>query len=164
MSRAQGAGRAHRRPRGKGDGLAQARWPLSQSLREGDETARSGNGFAFRDEAFRGGKIVVRGKSKYQPKTVWGPNRTPCDPGDIEGGDHVVAELTVYWFDQQSIGVGIGLNALWLIRKGEHKIERGGRTGTSFESFDTTGIQFDVPAAAPAEDDENDGDSFFKAS
>ena len=114
-------------------------------IRSGDEPAQRGDGYAFRNEAFRG-KAFVRGKTKFQPTVVWGPDQTPIDPSEVHGGDTVVVELSAYAYDNQSRGVALSLGKIWLIARGTNRIERGASGGAALSGYDRSKLRFDVPS------------------
>ena len=102
--------------------------------------------FAFKS-AFvheREGAIVFRAKSGYAPKTVCGRDRLTCDPADIRGGDECVVEITGYSYKNQSSGVALSLNGVWLINQGNGELERGG-SGNAFANFDASKLKFRTP-------------------
>lgn len=88
--------------------------------------------------------IVLRAKSGFQPKTIFGPNQTPCDAADIRGGDECVIEVSAYSYKNQSTGVAFSLNGIWKINAGNGELERGG-SGGAFSGFDSSKLNFRAP-------------------
>jgi hypothetical protein len=118
-------------------------------LRSSDEKNRAGE-YVFKHPFFRSGDFwVVRLKTGFQPNVVWGPNETPCEPGDANGGDTVIIEVGAYAYSNQSSGVALSLGRTWIIEKGQHKIERG--TGSSnVRRIDRSGLRFTNTSAEEA--------------
>lgn len=111
-------------------------------LRRADERAPNGE-FAFKHPAFRVPQaMVIRAKSAYQPRCVWGPNESPIEPSEINGGDHVVVEIGSYGYNNQSRGVGLSLGRIWLLRKGDVRIERGANASAAVRRIDRSRLQF----------------------
>lgn len=111
-------------------------------LRDSNEKNHAGE-FAFKHPAFRvPGGLVVRAKTSYQPKCVWGPSEEEIDPSQINGGDTVVVQVAAYGYNNQSKGVGISLGRIWLTGKGETKIERGSGAGANVRRIDRSRLQF----------------------
>jgi hypothetical protein len=116
-------------------------------IRDGDEVKPNG-GYVFQHEAFRGNKTVLRAKTQFAPRPIWGAKKAPCDPGEIEGGDECIVAFGAYYFSKGAQGIGLSLNGIWLIKKGVTKIERGG--SANFSDFDTSGIEFMDEASVEA--------------
>lgn len=111
-------------------------------LRRADERAPNGD-FAFRHPAFRIPEaMVIRAKSGYRPNCVWGPQEAPIEPSEIHGGDHVVVEIAAYGYNNQSRGVGLSLGRIWLIRRGDIRIERGANAAASVRRLDRSRLHF----------------------
>jgi hypothetical protein len=111
-------------------------------LRRADERAPNGE-YAFKHPAFRVPQaMVIRAKTGYQPKCVWGPAETPTEASEIRGGDHVVVEIGCYGYNNQSRGVGLSLGRIWLIRKGDVRIERGANASAAVRRIDRSRLQF----------------------
>ena len=111
-------------------------------LRSADERSPSGE-FAFKHPAFRvPGAMVIRAKSGYQPQCVWGPNETSIDASEIHGGDRVVLQLSGYGYSNQSTGIGLSLGRIWLLEKGETKIERGSGATANVQRIDRSRLRF----------------------
>ncbi|MDC0572940.1 DUF2815 family protein [Luminiphilus sp.] len=102
--------------------------------------------FAFKSPFInqKEGAIVLRAKSGFQPKTIFGPNQTPCDAADISGGDECVIEIAGYSYKNQSTGVAFSLNGVWKINAGNGVLERGG-SGGAFSGFDASKLKFRGP-------------------
>jgi hypothetical protein len=112
-------------------------------LRSVDERTPAGE-LAFKHPVFRvPNGMVVRVKTGYQPTCVWGPQETPIEPGEIRGGDHVVVEVAAYGYANQSSGVGLSLNRVWLIRKGEVAVERGSSAAANVRRLNRSNLRFD---------------------
>jgi hypothetical protein len=111
-------------------------------LRDANEKNHAGE-FAFKHPSFRvPGGMVIRAKTAYQPTCVWGPNETEIDPSEISGGDQVVVQISAYGYSNQSQGVGLSLGRIWLIKKGETKIERGSGAGANVQRIDRSRLRF----------------------
>jgi hypothetical protein len=111
-------------------------------LRDCNERTPSGE-LAFKHPIFRTeGGIVLRAKTSYQPQCVWGPNETEISPSEIHGGDHVVVQLSTYGYANQSSGVAFSLGRIWLIKKGETRVERGAGGSTNVRRIDRSKIRF----------------------
>lgn len=111
-------------------------------LRDANEKNRAGE-FAFKHPSFRvPGGMVVRAKTAFQPQCVWGPNETEIDPSEINGGDQVVVQISAYGYSNQSQGVGLSLGRVWLVKKGETKIERGSGAGANVQRIDRSRLRF----------------------
>jgi hypothetical protein len=111
-------------------------------IRKADEKNHAGE-FAFKHPSFRvPGGIVIRAKTAYQPQCVWGPNEVDIDPSEINGGDQVVVQISAYGYSNQSQGVGLSLGRIWLIKKGEVKIERGSGAGANVQRIDRSRLRF----------------------
>lgn len=123
-------------------------------IRSGDEPAASGDGLAFKNDAFRK-MIVIRAKTQFAPACFVGPDREPCDASEIRGGDQVAVEITAYGFNNQSSGVAFSMGAIWKIADGEVRIERGaGGGGGGFAKLDTSKLNFKIAAGAKASNDD----------
>ena len=120
-------------------------------LRDANERTPSGE-MAFKHPAFRvEDGMVFRAKTGYQPECVWGPNETPIDPSEIHGGDQVVVQVSAYGYSNQSSGVALSLNRVWLIEKGVIRIERGTGAGANVRRIDRSRLRFgDVVSAEEA--------------
>jgi len=117
-------------------------------LRDSNERTPSGE-YAFKHPKFREkGGMVFRAKTAYQPNCIWGPNETPIDPSEINGGDEVVVEIGSYGYSNQSSGVALSLGRIWLIRKGTEKIERGSGSAANVRRIDRSRLRFSDDAAA----------------
>ena len=113
-------------------------------LRDSNEKNHAGE-FAFKHPSFRvPGGMVIRAKTAYQPQCVWGPNETDIDASEINGGDTVVVQISAYGYSNQSQGVGLSLGRIWLIEKGETKIERGSGAGANVKRIDRSRLRFSV--------------------
>ncbi len=110
-------------------------------IRDADERKPNGE-LVFKHAGFRGDNVVVRLKSGFAPKCFYGANKTPCDPGEIKGGDECLVGIQAFHFNNQSAGVALSLSAILLIGKTEHVIEKGQGGGTSFDSLDLSGVKF----------------------
>lgn len=88
-------------------------------------------------------KFVFNAKTGFQPKCFATSRRIPCDPADIIGGDHCILEVSAYCYNNQQKGVGISLNSIWRIRKGEKAIVKGGAAGRTFDKVDVSKLSFD---------------------
>ncbi len=111
-------------------------------LRDSNEKNHAGE-FAFKHPAFRvPGGMVVRAKTAYQPKCVAGEQEEEIDPSEINGGDQVVVQLSAYGYSNQSQGVGLSLGRIWLVKKGETKIERGSGAGANVQRIDRSRLRF----------------------
>lgn len=111
-------------------------------LRDSNEKNHAGE-YAFKHPAFRvPGGMVIRAKTSFQPKCVWGPSEEEIDPSQINGGDRVVVEISAYGYSNQSQGVGLSLGRIWLIGKGDTKIERGSGAGANVRRIDRSRLQF----------------------
>ncbi len=111
-------------------------------LRDSNERTPSGE-YAFKHPAFRvEGGLVFRAKTGYQPECVWGPNETLIDPSEIHGGDQVVMQVSAYGYSNQSAGVALSLNRVWLISKGATRIERGTGAGANVRRIDRSRLRF----------------------
>lgn len=119
-------------------------------LRDSNERNHAGE-FAFKHPAFRvSGGMVLRAKTGYPPVCVWGPNETEIASTEINGGDEVVVELTAYGFANQSQGVGLSLGRVWLVKKGDTKIERGSGATANVRRIDRSRLRFNDGAAEAA--------------
>ena len=111
-------------------------------LRDSNEKNHAGE-YAFKHPAFRvKGGMVVRAKTGFQPECVWGPSESPVDPAEITGGDLVVVQIGAYGYSNQSQGVALSLGRVWLIEKGQTKIERGVGTGANVKRIDRSRLRF----------------------
>jgi len=111
-------------------------------LRDANEKNHAGE-FAFKHPSFRvKDGMVVRAKTAYQPQCVWGPNETEIDPSEIHGGDTVVVQISAYGYSNQSQGVGLSLGRIWLVEKGETRIERGSGAGANVKRIDRSRLRF----------------------
>ncbi len=111
-------------------------------LRDANEKNHAGE-FSFKHPSFRvPGGMVIRAKTAYQPTCVWGPNETEIDPSEINGGDQVVVQISAYGYSNQSQGVGLSLGRIWLVKKGETKIERGSGAGANVQRIDRSRLRF----------------------
>lgn len=111
-------------------------------LRDCNERIPSGE-YAFKHPIFRTpGGVVLRAKTSFQPQCVWGPNETEISPSEIHGGDHVIVTLSTYGYQNQSAGVAFSLGRIWLIAKGETKVERGSGAGANVRRIDRSKIRF----------------------
>jgi hypothetical protein len=121
-------------------------------LRSADERAVSGEP-AFKNPVFRvENGMVIRVKTGFQPTCVWGPQQTPIEPDQIRGGDHVVIETAAYGYNNQSSGVGLSLNRVWLVRKGEMSVERGSSASANVRRLDRSNLRFgDMPGHGESE-------------
>jgi hypothetical protein len=114
-------------------------------LRDCDEKTPSGE-YAFKHPIFRTpGGIVLRAKTSYQPQCVWGPNEVEISPSEIHGGDEVIVTLSTYAYNNQSAGVAFSLGRIWLISKGEVRVERGSGAGANVRRIDRSRIRFTDP-------------------
>ena len=119
-------------------------------LRDANERKPSGE-YAFRHPAFRvDNGLVFRAKTGYQPACVWGPNETPIDAGEIQGGDEVLVQVSGYAYSNQSRGVGLSMGRVWLLRKGDVRIERGTGSQAAVRRIDRSRLQFGDAAPASA--------------
>jgi hypothetical protein len=119
-------------------------------LRDANERKPSGE-YAFRHPAFRvNDGIVFRAKTAYQPACVWGPNEVPIDAGEIQGGDEVLVQISGYGYANQSRGVGLSMGRVWLVRKGDVRIERGTGSQAAVRRIDRSRLQFGEGAPASA--------------
>ncbi len=119
-------------------------------LRDANEKNRTGE-YAFKHPSFRvDGGMVVRVKTAYQPQCVWGPNETVIEPSEIHGGDKVAVQISAYGYSNQSQGVGLSLGRIWLIEKGETKIERGSGAGANVKRIDRSRLRFNDGAGQAA--------------
>lgn len=119
-------------------------------LRDANERKPSGE-YAFRHPAFRvNNGLVFRAKTAYQPDCVWGPNEVPIEAGEIQGGDEVLVQISGYAYANQSRGVGLSMGRLWLLRKGEVRIERGTGSQAAVRRIDRSRLQFGDAAPASA--------------
>jgi hypothetical protein len=117
-------------------------------LRDSNERTPSGE-YAFKHPKFRvEGGLVFRAKTAYQPECVWGPNETPIEPAEITGGDEVVVQVSAYGYANQSSGVALSLGRVWLIRKGDEKIERGTGSAANVRRLDRSRLRFSEDGAA----------------
>ena len=115
--------------------------------RDANEADRANN-YSFKHPIFREGGMILRAKTKFEVSAVWGPNETEIDVSEITGGDEVVATINLYGYNNQSTGVGVGLNKLWLISKGKVKVERGsGGSGANVVRIDRSKLKFGGDAA-----------------
>jgi hypothetical protein len=111
-------------------------------LRDANEKNHAGE-YAFKHPSFRvAGGMVVRAKTAYQPQCVWGPEETEIDASEIHGGDKVAVQISAYGYSNQSQGVGLSLGRIWLIKKGETKIERGSGAGANIKRIDRSRLRF----------------------
>ena len=111
-------------------------------LRDANEKNHAGE-FAFKHPAFRvPGGMVIRAKTAYQPQCVWGPNEVDIEPSEINGGDQVVVQISAYGYSNQSQGVGLSLGRIWLIKKGDVRIERGSGAGANVQRIDRSRLRF----------------------
>lgn len=100
-------------------------------LRESNEKNHAGE-YAFKHPAFRVAEgMVVRAKTSYMPRCVAGEDEVEIDPSEISGGDLVVVQISAYGYSNQSQGVALSLGRVWLIEKGQTKIERGSGAGAA---------------------------------
>jgi hypothetical protein len=119
-------------------------------LRDCNEKTPSGE-YAFKHPIFRTpGGIVLRAKTSYQPQCVWGPNETEISPSEINGGDEVIVTLSTYGYNNQSAGVAFSLGRIWLISKGEVRVERGSGAGANVRRIDRSKIRFTNPQTGEA--------------
>lgn len=88
-------------------------------------------------------KFVFNAKTGFEPKCFATSRKIECDPSEIIGGDHCILEVTAYCYNNQSKGVGISLNSIWRIRKGETPIVKGGAAGRTFDNIDVSKLSFD---------------------
>ena len=99
--------------------------------------------FAFKHPAFRvPGGMVIRAKTGFVPECVWGPNETPIGAEEITGGDTVVVQISAYGYANQSQGVALSLGRVWLIEKGQTRIERGTGAGVNVKRIDRSRLRF----------------------
>lgn len=111
-------------------------------LRDANERNHAGE-YAFKHPAFRvPGALVVRAKTGFPPECVWGPNETEIASDEISGGDEVAVQLSAYGFSNKSQGVALSLGRVWLIAKGNTKIERGTSAGTNLRRIDRSRLRF----------------------
>ena len=111
-------------------------------LRDSNERTPSGE-LAFKHQAFRiQDGMVFRAKTGYQPECVWGPNETPIEPTEINGGDEVVVQVSAYGYANQSSGVALSLGRVWLIAKGKDRIERGTGSAANVRRIDRSRLRF----------------------
>jgi hypothetical protein len=111
-------------------------------LRDCNERTPSGEN-AFKHSIFRTpGGLVLRAKTAYQPECFWGPNETAITPSEINGGDEVIVTLSTYGYNNQSSGVAFSLGRIWLIAKGETRVERGSGAGANVRRIDRSRIRF----------------------
>jgi hypothetical protein len=111
-------------------------------LRDCNEKTLSGE-YAFKHPIFRTpGGLVLRAKTAYQPQCVWGPSEEPISPSKINGGDEVIVTLSTYGYSNQSAGVAFSLGRIWLIAKGDTKVERGSGAGANVRRIDRSKIRF----------------------
>ena len=111
-------------------------------LRESNEKNHAGE-FAIKHPAFRvPGGMVIRAKTGFVPECVWGPNETPIGAEEITGGDTVVVQISAYGYANQSQGVALSLGRVWLIEKGQTKIERGTGAGVNVKRIDRSRLRF----------------------
>ncbi len=120
-------------------------------LRSSDERTPSGE-LAFKHPAFRvADGMVIRVKTSFAPTCVWGPQEVPIDASQIRGGDTVIAEVQPYAFNNQSKGVGLSLNRVLLVQKGQVPIERG-TGGGNVQRIDRSNLRFsNAPGGVEAE-------------
>ena len=119
-------------------------------LRDANERKPTGE-YAFRHPAFLvNNGLVFRAKTAYQPDCVWGPNEVPIEAGEIQGGDEVLVQISGYAYANQSRGVGLSMGRLWLVRKGEMRIERGTGSQAAVRRIDRSRLQFGDAAPASA--------------
>lgn len=112
-------------------------------LRDANEKTVSGE-LAFKHPVFRvpEGK-VVRVKSGFAPTCVWGPRQESIEASQIRGGDQVVVEVVAYGYNNQSAGVGLSFNRVWLVSKGDVTVERGSSGGANVRRLDRSNLRFD---------------------
>jgi len=60
-----------------------------------------------------------------------------------------VVEVSAYGYDNQSSGVALSLGKIWLVKKGETKIDRGSGGG-NVKRLDRSRLQFDSIGAEEA--------------
>jgi hypothetical protein len=112
-------------------------------LRESNEKNHAGE-FAFKHPAFRvADGMVIRAKTSYMPRCVAGEAEVEVDPSEIAGGDLVVVQISAYGYSNQSQGVALSLGRVWLIEKGQNKIERGSSAGAgNVKRIDRSRLRF----------------------
>jgi len=119
-------------------------------LRDCSEKTPSGE-YAFKHPIFRTpGGLVLRAKTAYQPQCVWGPNETEISPSEINGGDEVIVTLSTYGYSNQSAGVAFSLGRIWLVSKGDVRVERGSGAGANVRRIDRSKIRFTDPQTGEA--------------
>jgi hypothetical protein len=119
-------------------------------LRDCEERTPSGE-YAFKHAVFRTtGALVLRAKTAYQPECVWGANETEISPSEINGGDEVIVTLSTYGYSNQSAGVAFSLGRIWLVSKGDVRVERGSGAGANVRRIDRSKIRFTDPQTGEA--------------
>lgn len=119
-------------------------------LRDPNERNPAGE-LAFKHPAFRvDDGLVIRAKTGYQPTCVWGPSETVIDASEINGGDECVVQVSTYGYNNQSKGVAFSLGRIWLINKGDQKIERGTGASANVRKIDRSRLRFTEKAALEA--------------
>lgn len=119
-------------------------------LRDANEKNHAGE-FAFKHPSFRvPGGMVIRAKTAYQPQCVWGPDEVEIDASEVHGGDKVVVQISAYGYSNQSQGVGLSLGRIWLVKKGDTKIERGSGATANVRRIDRSRLRFNDGAAEAA--------------
>lgn len=92
---------------------------LKPAVRDGDEKDPETDEFLRKGEEFRN-HWYISCSSERQVPTVAGKNRIPATPDQMVSGYYAAASVNFYGYDVSgSKGVAAGLNAVWIIRKGE---------------------------------------------
>ena len=91
---------------------------LKSCVRDGDEKDEDGN-FIRKGDEFRNHFYISCSSDKPVP-TVVGKNRTPATVEQMVSGYYAALSVNFYGYDSAgNKGVGAGLNAVWITRKGE---------------------------------------------
>ena len=62
----------------------------------------------------------------------------------------MVVQISAYGYSNQSQGVGLSLGRIWLVKKGETKIERGSGATANVRRIDRSRLRFNDGAAEAA--------------
>lgn len=117
--------------------------PKGGFLPQKDADARREDGSFRYPEHLRDAPFVFNAKTKYQPKCYWTSRKVECSADEIVGGDDCIIEVTAFSYSNQAKGVGISLNSIWRVRKGDKAIVKGGASGRTFDGLDVSDLVFD---------------------
>lgn len=70
-------------------------------------------------DGYKSGNLYLNLKTRDQPEVVYGNLQKVMKESDIYSGARFSANIDLYWYDNESRGIGVGLNCLMKVGDGE---------------------------------------------